>query len=87
VSLRLRVDDRPRPRMWPCGLLAPETLLDVIRNFTVFERDDKTGKTIRKLCRYQQYGAVNKAVARARNAKSPPSAAAWSGTPRARARA
>jgi type I restriction enzyme R subunit len=29
------------------GLLAPEVLLDVFRNFTVFERDDKTGKTIR----------------------------------------
>src|ERR1039457_603286 len=53
------------------GLLAPEILLDVFRNFTVFERDDKTGKTIRKIPRYQQYGAVSKAVARAGNAKRP----------------
>jgi type I restriction enzyme R subunit len=53
------------------GLLAPEILLDVFRNFTVFERDDKTGKTIRKIPRYQQYGAVSKAIARAGNAKRP----------------
>jgi type I restriction enzyme R subunit len=53
------------------GLLAPEVLLDVFRNFTVFERDDKTGKTIRKIPRYQQYGAVSKAIARAGNAKRP----------------
>lgn len=53
------------------GLLAPETLLDVFRNFTVFERDEKTGKIIRKIPRYQQYGAVSKAVARAKRAKLP----------------
>jgi len=53
------------------GLLAPEILLDVFRNFTVFERDDKTGRTIRKIPRYQQYGAVSKAIARAGNAKRP----------------
>ena len=53
------------------GLLAPEVLLDVFRNFTVFERDDKTCKTIRKIPRYQQYGAVSKAITRAGNAKRP----------------
>jgi type I restriction enzyme R subunit len=51
------------------GLLAPEILLDVFRNFTVFERDDKTSKTIRKIPRYQQYAAVAKAIARAGKAK------------------
>jgi len=51
------------------GMLAPANLLDIVRNFVVFERDATTGKTIRKLCRYQQFGAVNKAIARAGNAK------------------
>jgi type I restriction enzyme R subunit len=53
------------------GMLAPANLLDILRNFVVFERDATTGRTIRKLCRYQQFGAVNKAIARARKAKKP----------------
>jgi type I restriction enzyme R subunit len=53
------------------GMLRPENLLDIIRNFVVFERDATTGRTIRKLCRYQQFAAVNKAVRRARTAKTP----------------
>jgi type I restriction enzyme R subunit len=52
------------------GMLRPENLLDLVRNFVVFERDAATGRTIRKLCRYQQFAAVNKAIARARSAKS-----------------
>jgi type I restriction enzyme R subunit len=51
------------------GMLRPEHLLDLIQNFVVFERDAATGRTIRKLCRYQQFNAVNKAIARARTAK------------------
>jgi type I restriction enzyme, R subunit len=53
------------------GMLAPANLLDIVRNFVVFENDAKTGKTIRKLCRYQQFGAVNKAIAKAAKAKKP----------------
>ena len=53
------------------GMLRPATFLDLVRNFIVFERDGKTGRTVRKLCRYQQYAAVNKAIARARTAKKP----------------
>ena len=53
------------------GMLRPENLLDLIRNFVVFEADASTGRTIRKLCRYQQYAAVNKAIARAKKAKKP----------------
>ena len=53
-----------------CGMLNPETLLDLVRAFTVFEKDkheDKatgqiTIKTIKKLAAYHQYYAVNKAV-------------------------
>jgi type I restriction enzyme R subunit len=53
------------------GMLAPKNLLDLVRNFIVFERDEKTGKTIRKLCRYQQFAAVSKALERARTATTP----------------
>ncbi len=53
------------------GMFKPENLLDLMRNFIVFERDAKTGRTVRKLCRYQQFGAVNKALTRARTAKKP----------------
>jgi len=53
------------------GLLTPQALLDVIRNFVVFERAADTGRIVRKLCRYQQFAAVNKAIERARAAKRP----------------
>src|SRR5262249_22920994 len=51
------------------GLLHPATLLDVLRNFTVFEREG--GKTLRKVPRYPQFLAVNKAMQRVRSAKKP----------------
>ncbi len=52
------------------GMLNPATLLDLIRNFTIFEKskkeDHKTGLTQivteKKLAAYHQYFAVNKAV-------------------------
>jgi type I restriction enzyme, R subunit len=52
------------------GMLNKATLLDLIRNFIVFEKDKKidtkTGliqiETIKKLAAYHQYHAVNKAV-------------------------
>ncbi len=52
------------------GMLNPETLLDLVQAFTVFEKDkheDKaTGQititTVKKLAAYHQYYAVNKAV-------------------------
>lgn len=52
------------------GMLNKETLLDLIRSFTVFEKDKtvdlKTGittiKTVKKVAAYHQYYAVNKAV-------------------------
>jgi type I restriction enzyme R subunit len=51
------------------GLLAPANLLDIVRNFTVFERDFASGRTLRKVCRYPQFAAVNKSIDRARTAK------------------
>jgi len=52
------------------GMLNPSTLLDLVRNFIVFEtskkEDAKTGliqiETVKKLAAYHQYYAVNKAV-------------------------
>lgn len=44
------------------GLFRPDTLLDLIRNFIVFEVDD--GRIIKKIARYQQFIAVDKAVSR-----------------------
>ncbi|MGG0201607.1 type I restriction endonuclease subunit R [Bacillus anthracis] len=44
------------------GMLTKENLLDLIRNFIVYEPVD--GRTIKKLARYQQFRAVNKAIDR-----------------------
>ena len=44
------------------GLLSPATLLDVMRDYVVFEAE--RGRTVKKLPRYQQYRAVRAAVDR-----------------------
>lgn len=44
------------------GLLAPTHLLDVVRHFLLFMQVG--GQTIKSVCRYQQYRAVNRAFAR-----------------------
>ena len=52
------------------GMLKPATLIDIIRNFIVFEKakkeDPQTGiiqvETVKKVAAYHQYYAVNKAV-------------------------
>lgn len=51
------------------GLLTPDNILDLIQNFVVFERDISSGKIIKKIPRYQQFMAVNKAIERARQTK------------------
>lgn len=45
-------------------LLEPARLLDLLAHFIVFERDGDTGTVIKKICRYQQFRAVNKMVER-----------------------
>jgi type I restriction enzyme R subunit len=45
-------------------LCSPERLLDLLAHFIVFETDPETGRKIKKVCRYQQFRAVNKAVER-----------------------
>ncbi len=60
------------------GMLQPSTLLDLVRNFVVFEKskkeDAKTGliqiQTVKKLAAYHQFYAVNKAVQSTVNASS-----------------
>lgn len=44
------------------GLLPPAHLLDVLQNFMLFMQAG--GQTIKTVCRYQQYRAVNRAIAR-----------------------
>ena len=55
------------------GLLAPATLLDVLRTCTVF-MDTDAGKRIKVVCRYQQYRAARKIVERLRTRQDPGSA-------------
>ena len=50
------------------GLLAPAHLLDVIKNFLLFMQVG--GQTIKSVCRYQQYRAVNRAIARLKTGKT-----------------
>lgn len=45
-------------------LLQPSRLLDLLAHFIVFETEPETAKRIKKVCRYQQFRAVNKAVER-----------------------
>lgn len=56
------------------GIFAKERILDIIKNFIVFENEkdskNNVNKTIKKLSAYHQYFAVNKAVERTINASS-----------------
>jgi len=60
------------------GMLAPHVLLDLIKQFTVFEKikkeDTETGltniETIKKIAAYHQYHAVNKAIESTKEASS-----------------
>ena len=45
------------------GLIRPETLLDILRSFTLFATD-KRHRKIKVICRYQQYQATNQIVDR-----------------------
>jgi type I restriction enzyme R subunit len=62
------------------GMLRPAHLLDLIRNFTVFQQVD--GKTRKVIARYQQFRAVHKAVNRLQEGRTRASGAArdeWGG--------
>ena len=51
------------------GLLSPAALLDILRDYVVYELDN--GKLIKKLPRYQQYRAVTLAMTRVTGGKRP----------------
>ena len=50
------------------GMFRPSHFLDLIRNFTVFQQVD--GKTRKVVARYQQFRAIQKAVARLQNGQT-----------------
>ncbi len=50
------------------GLLAPANLLDVVQNFMLVMQAG--GQTIKTVCRYQQYRAVNRAIVRLKSGKT-----------------
>lgn len=57
------IGDSPTPQdILTYGMLTKVNLLDLIRNFIVYEPVE--GRTIKKLARYQQFRAVNKAINR-----------------------
>jgi len=51
------------------GLLEKRNLLDIMQNFILFESDSKSGRKVKKICRYQQYRAVEKALKRLKTGK------------------
>jgi type I restriction enzyme R subunit len=55
-------DNELHKGLW--SLLEPSRLLDLLAHFIVFERDAESGSVIKKICRYQQFRAVNKMVDR-----------------------
>lgn len=64
------ISDRPLAGdILVAGTLCKENLLDLIQNFIVYE--PVNNKVVKKLARYQQYRAVNKAVQRILHAKHP----------------
>ena len=52
------------------GLLAPDTLLDVLRTCTVF-MDTDSGRRVKVVCRYQQYRAARRIIQRLRGGQTP----------------
>ena len=50
-------------------LLEPSRLMDILAHFIVFEIDKTDNKIVKKICRYQQYRAVNKIVERVMEGK------------------
>ena len=57
-------DHPPMQEVLIAGLLKKQNLLDIIRNFIVFDYSKEKHKIVKKICRYQQYSAVNKLLMR-----------------------
>ena len=46
------------------GILNKKNLLDIVQNFIVYELEQKKRRVVKKVCRYQQFTAVNKILKR-----------------------
>ena len=68
VHARFGVEPRGQAQLI-AGLLSPATLLDILRDYVVYELDH--GKLIKKLPRYQQYRAVTAAMKRVTEGRRP----------------
>ncbi len=53
----------PQDRLLYC-LFRPERLLELTYRYLLFDRDKETGKSIKKVARYQQYFAIGETLAR-----------------------
>ncbi|MYG94424.1 MAG: type I restriction endonuclease subunit R [Acidimicrobiia bacterium] len=65
ASLGMLVEAVTQQEVLTAGMLAPERLLDIVRHFTLF-KEAGSGRTIKLVCRYQQYRGVQKALHRLR---------------------
>lgn len=54
----------PMQEVLIAAVLNKKNLLDILRNFIVFDYDKESHRVIKKICRYQQFTAVNKIVKR-----------------------
>ncbi len=61
---KTQADFRDKFELGLWTLLEPARLLNILAHFVVFEKDEKNGRLIKKVCRYQQFRAVNKIVDR-----------------------
>lgn len=69
-GLASRINRTPTPQdILLAGVLAPASLIDLVRNFVVFETLD--GRRLKKIARYQQFVAVGRTIERIRNAPRP----------------
>ena len=68
VAEKLRVKNLSSQQMLAAGLLRPEHLLDIIRNFIIFQ--EAGGKRIKIIPRYTQFRGVRKAIERLTTGKT-----------------
>ena len=68
-ALQAQIGRKPTPQdVLLYSTLRPANLLDLVKNFIVF--DTEGGRKVKKLCRYKQFIAVNKAISRMVSAKT-----------------
>lgn len=53
------------------GVFKRENLLDIMQNFIVFDLDKDNSRKVKKVCRYQQFRAVQKCLKRLEEGKTP----------------